>query len=112
MQIPVSCGKCKYGETFDLSVDDLCTICFISKQSSDWCDFPERNDGTTRMEDCPLPNVSQRQIQRAEKMLKRRKQMYGIIRRIYRGKTYRIRKRNLSRARKYNEQEKNQINNI
>ena len=53
--IPVSCGACEYGKTFDMSIDDLCTYCSLLLKTQDWCDFPKRKDGTLRMDGCPCP---------------------------------------------------------
>jgi hypothetical protein len=52
--MPKACGKCEYGITYDLSIDDLVTKCKLTNCEQDWCDFPNRNDGTLRMFGCPL----------------------------------------------------------
>lgn len=52
--IPISCGRCEYGEIWDMSVDDLVTVCELLRCQQDWCGFPDRIDGTIRMFGCPL----------------------------------------------------------
>lgn len=100
MNIPISCGKCRYGNTFDMSIDDLCTYCMVLGYSSDWCDFPNRRDDTLRMRNCPLPNLTKEQIEIAEIRLKEYRLKKIIRNRIFFGKTKLIKKRNLGRARK------------
>lgn len=98
--IPQSCYYCKYGNTFDLSVDDLCTYCMVLNEHQDWCDFPNRKDKSLRMYGCPLPNLTELQIAIAEKRLKEIILINKVINKIYHGKTKLIRKRNLSRAKR------------
>ena len=52
--IPITCGKCEHGTTWDMSVDDLITVCKLINRKQDWCDFPNRADNTLRMFGCPL----------------------------------------------------------
>ncbi|MFW5891377.1 MAG: hypothetical protein ACOCUI_04080 [bacterium] len=100
MNIPKSCEICKYGNTFDLSVDDLCTYCYITGIQQDWCDFPNRLDKTLRMHGCPLPDLTDEQIEITNKRITETKNRRKIIYRLIHGKTKLIRKRNLGRARK------------
>ena len=97
MNIPKSCGECKYGHTYDMSIDDLCTKCMVTNYKSDWCSFPNRSDGTHRMRGCPLPNLTDNQIKVAEVRLKRYTTMRILLKKALKGKTKLIRKRNWSR---------------
>lgn len=106
MNIPSSCGKCKYGNTFDLSIDDLCTYCMVLGCSGDWVDFPSREDGTHRMRYCPLPSLTNEQIVVAEKRLGTYNLKKGLIHRALHGKTKLIRKRNWSRLDRLERKEK------
>lgn len=102
MNIPKSCGRCRYGNTYDLSVDDLCTYCFILGYEEEWCEFPNRRDNTIRMGRCPLPNLTEKQIKVAEDKINTHKQKKKIAYRVANGKTKLIRKRNVSRFIKLN----------
>ena len=99
IEIPTSCGRCKYGRTYDLSVDDLVTKCFITGHSQDWCDFPRSSD---RMYGCPLPNVSDGQLARAKKTA----DMYLEFKRIWNlflNTKGRIQKKNITRLNRMGE---------
>lgn len=100
MNIPVSCGKCRYGNTFDISIDDLCTYCRILGTSEDWCDFPNRPDGTLRMHNCPISNLTKEQMLIGEKRIVEDKKKAQLLYRYYHGRTVKIRKRSLGRLKK------------
>lgn len=104
MNIPISCGSCKCGVTKDMSVDDLITHCYITGFEQDWCDFPNRKDGTDRMYGCPLPNVTVDQFNKAVQTIKNETERIKKNRKIFfrrsRGKTKLIKKRNQARWRK------------
>ena len=97
MNMPNTCGRCKYGETFDLSVDDLCTYCIILGYEGDWVDFPNREDGTSRMQNCPLDSMTGKEITVIDKKLKRHNLERRLVDKALRGRTKLIRKRNWSR---------------
>ena len=97
MNIPSSCGKCKYGETFDLSVDDLCTYCVALGYGGDWTDYPHRQDGTVRMKDCPLSDLTNEEVIIINKKLARYNLEKGLVNIALHGKTKLIRKRNWGR---------------
>lgn len=103
MNIPISCGKCKYGNTRDMSIDDLNTFCFILGYDEDSCDFPNRRDGTRRMRGCPLPKLMDEQVKMAEQRLEAHKLKKVLFRKMLKGKTKLIRKRNASRLIKLSE---------
>lgn len=100
MNIPTSCGSCQYGNTFDLSVDDLCTYCFILDQEEEWCNFPNRKDKTLRMRGCPLPNITKEQLKQANNKIKIHKLKERVLYKAIKGRTKLIRKRNVSRLKK------------
>lgn len=100
MSIPNSCGSCKYGRTHDMSIDDLYTTCYILGYGEDWCSFPNRGDGTLRMDSCPLPDITSQQIKVAQERIKEYKFRQGLWNKIRFGKTKLIKKRNLARAKK------------
>lgn len=100
MNIPKSCGGCKYGYTYDMSIDDLRTHCFVLNYGEDWCDFPNRIDYTSRMRGCPLPNLTEDQIKIAKEGLEKYKLQKKMLKKALDGKTKLIRKRNWSRIKK------------
>ena len=97
MEIPISCGACRYGYTFDLSVDDLCTYCTATGDTRDWCDFPHREDKTYRMWSCPLPEMTRLQYERAMKEKSIGKHILKLKNKMMHGKTKLIKKRNRRR---------------
>jgi hypothetical protein len=69
----------------------------VQDKNEDWCDFPNRKDGTDRMKNCPLPNLTKEQIIIAEKRLEELNLKKKILNKFRYGKTKLIRKRNLGR---------------
>ena len=100
INIPNSCGKCKYGNTYDLSIDNLCTYCYVLDYSQDWCDIPRMQDGTMRFRECPLPNLTNKQVKMADNKIETHKAKRKFAHRMIHGKTKLIRKRNESRLMK------------
>jgi len=100
IKTPKSCDICRYGRTWDSSVDDLNTHCFILGYTQNWSDdFPR---GSLRMRDCPMPHLTDEQIRVGEKKLEVQKLKELLVQRMIYGKTKLIKTRNLSRFKSLN----------
>lgn len=103
MNIPKSCGICRYGNTYDMSVDDLFTYCYVLDYGKDWCDFPNRADNTLRMRGCPLPDITDKQFKMAEHKIEIHEKKRKYAKKMMKGKTKLIRTRNIQKLIKLNE---------